>query len=88
MLFVWVAALRVLTVDFNYNGTVDAADFAVWKNNLGRSASVLNGNGSGASTVVQADYDLWKENYVRPGVSAGDFNGGRCYQRSRLHDLA
>jgi T5SS/PEP-CTERM-associated repeat protein len=49
--------------DFNYDGSVDAADFTVWQDNLGLTASVLNGNGSGAATVVQADYLLWKTNF-------------------------
>ena len=47
----------------NYDGVVDAADFTVWQDNLGLAASVLNGNGSGAATVVQADYLLWKTNF-------------------------
>ena len=45
--------------DFNYDGTVDAADYTLWKDNLGLASSALNGNGSGAATVVQADYLLW-----------------------------
>jgi len=57
------AATPVLGGDFNYDGTVDAADFTVWQDNLGLSASALNGNGSGATTVVHADYLLWKTNF-------------------------
>ncbi len=49
--------------DYNGNGTVDAADYTVWKNNLGGDSSVLGGNGSGSSTVVQADYDLWLQRF-------------------------
>jgi len=49
--------------DFNYDGTVDAADYTVWQDNLGLSSSALNGNGSGSATVVQADYLLWKTNF-------------------------
>ena len=49
--------------DFNYDGTVDAADFTVWQDNLGLDSSALNGNGSGATTVVHADYLLWKTNF-------------------------
>ena len=53
----------VLTGDFNSDGVIDAADFTVWQDNLGLSASALNDNGSGAATVVQADYLLWKTNF-------------------------
>ena len=49
--------------NFNYDGTVDAADYTVWQDNLGLSTSALNGNGSGAATVVQANYLLWKTNF-------------------------
>ena len=49
--------------DFDNNGVVDAADFTVWQDNMGLSASALNGNGSGAATAVQADYLLWKINF-------------------------
>ncbi len=54
--------------DFNGDNTVDAADYTVWRDNLGGDSSVLNGNGSGDATVVQADYDLWVANY---GTSGG-----------------
>jgi xylan 1,4-beta-xylosidase len=49
--------------DFNGNGVVDAADYTLWRDNLGGDSSVLSGNGSGSATVVQADYDLWKQNF-------------------------
>lgn len=49
--------------DFNNDNKVDAADYTVWRDNFGGNSSVLNGNGSGAATVVQADYDLWKAQF-------------------------
>ena len=52
-----------LSGEFNHDGTLDAVDFTVWQDNLGLDAAVLNGNGSGAATVVQADYLLWKTNF-------------------------
>ncbi len=56
--------------DFNSDGVVNAADFTVWQDNLGLSASALNGNGSGAATVVQADYLLWAQNFTGLGASS------------------
>ena len=58
-----LSTTMVLTGDFNSDGVFDAADYIVWQDNLGLSASALNGNGSGAATVVQADYLLWKTNF-------------------------
>lgn len=49
--------------DYNDDGTVDAADYTVYRDNLGLDSSALNGNGSGAGTVVVADYDLWVAGY-------------------------
>ncbi len=52
--------------DFNGDGRVDAADYTVWRDNFGSSAS-LNGNGdeSGMSVGVVdgADYTHWRSNF-------------------------
>jgi len=69
-----VGACIPLAGDFNVDGVVNSADYTHWKDNLGNNSLALNGNGSGAATVVQADYDLWKENFGRPGAGIGDFN--------------
>lgn len=58
--------------DFNNDGTVNAADYTVWRDNLGLDSAALNGNGTGAATVVNADYDLWKANFgSTSGAGAG-----------------
>ncbi len=49
--------------DYNADGTVDAADYTVYRDNLGGDSSALNGNGSGGTTVVAADYTLWANNF-------------------------
>ena len=54
----------VLAGDYSGNGTVDAADYTIFRDNLGGDSAVLNGNGSGAATVVQADSALWKQNFA------------------------
>jgi hypothetical protein len=56
--------------DYNNSGTVDAADFTIYQDNLGGNSSVLNDNGSGAATVVQADYQLWKDNFGNTSSAA------------------
>ena len=60
----------VLPGDYNQDGLVDAADYTVWRDNLGGSAAALNGNGTGEPTVVQADYALWRSNYGSSLISA------------------
>ncbi len=56
--------------DYNGNGVVDAADYTIFRDNLGGNSAVLGGNGSGAATVVQADYDLWKQNFGSSGTGS------------------
>lgn len=62
--------------DFNADGTVDAADYVVWRNHLGGNFDLnANGdeNGSSARIVDLADYDLWRANFgatLNVGTSA------------------
>ncbi|TWT90378.1 hypothetical protein Mal64_07670 [Pseudobythopirellula maris] len=54
----------VLVGDFNDNGVVDAADFTVWRDNLGAGdESSINNAGDGLGGVDMADYDLWVANF-------------------------
>ncbi len=56
--------------DFNNDGTVDAADYTVWRDNLNGDAAALNGNGSGGATVTTADYDLWVANFSNAAAAS------------------
>ena len=55
--------------DYNNNGTVDAADYPVWRNALGQSVTLPNDSTPG--TVTQADYDVWKANFGLAGGPTG-----------------
>ncbi len=63
-----------LAGDFNTDGMVDAADYNLWQDNLGLDAAVLGGNGSGAATVVEADYLLWKGQFGQSVASGSEAN--------------
>ncbi len=52
-----------LAGDFNDDGSVDAADYTVWRDNLGGSVVALNGNGNGDGNIDSLDYDLWVLNF-------------------------
>jgi hypothetical protein len=57
--------------DFNNNMVVDAADYTVWRNNLGAAeGSLLNGNGNGG-TVDETDYALWKMHFGETPPGSG-----------------
>jgi hypothetical protein len=55
-------------MDYNGNGTVDAADYTVWRDNLGATGIAPPGDGNGKDGVTQLDYDNWAANY---GANAG-----------------
>lgn len=50
--------------DYNENGTVDAADFVVWRN----GPATLPNEGASPGVVNQADYDFWR---ARFGATSG-----------------
>ncbi len=61
------------SADGNCDGRVDAADYTVWRDNLGLVAGDYDGNGS----LDEADYASWKSSFgqtVTPGTGA-DGNG-------------
>lgn len=55
--------------DYNNNLVVDAADYTVWRNNLG-GASLPN-EGASPGIVDQADYAFWKTNFGNSGSGSG-----------------
>jgi Dockerin type I domain/PEP-CTERM motif len=62
-----------LAGDFNGDHKVNAADYTVWRNNLGATeGSLLNNNGNGG-TIDETDYAIWKAHF---GQSNGAGAGG------------
>jgi hypothetical protein len=52
--------------DYNASGTVDAADYVVWRKTLASQVIAYSGaDGSGNGVVDPADHDLWKANFGR-----------------------
>ena len=59
--------------DYNANGTVDAADYVLWRNHLGTSTQLQNEvSGTTPGMVTQEDYDAWR---ARFGNIAGAGSG-------------
>jgi hypothetical protein len=54
--------------DFNLDGTVDAADYVVWRNLSGQAGAGLVADGNGDGMVDGDDYQLWKSHF---GQTAG-----------------
>lgn len=59
--------------DYNNNGVVDAADYALWRDNEGSGTPLLNDNGLG-TPIGTAHYNLWREHFgeeIGAGSGAG-----------------
>lgn len=67
---VTVSAPPALLGDYNENGIVDAADYTVWRDNLG---GTLLPNDPTPGTVDSTDYDFWKAHF---GATLGAGSGG------------
>lgn len=53
---------NLLTGDYNGDGSVDAADYTVWRDSF-NSTTELAADGSGNGLIDDADYDVWVANY-------------------------
>lgn len=53
--------------DYNLDGIVDAADYSVWRDNLGSETALVNDDTPG---VGDDDYDRWKANFGATPTSA------------------
>jgi hypothetical protein len=75
----WFGQLLTLPIivaidgDYNMDGTVDAADYVVWRKTLGQlvtASSGADGNGNGA--IDNGDYNIWRAHFGQTlGSSAG-----------------
>ncbi len=56
--------LPAVSGDYNSDGVVDAADYTVWRDNLGQVVTLPNeGEGVTPGEVTSEDYDFWVANY-------------------------
>ncbi len=53
--------------DYNTDSIVDAADYTVWRDNLGAPAGTLQ-NDTDGGIIGQAQYDTWRANYGRANL--------------------
>jgi hypothetical protein len=55
--------------DYNSDGTVDAADYTLWRDNLGAEAGTLPNDTTGEAIGV-AQYQQWRQNYGNSNVGS------------------
>jgi hypothetical protein len=57
-----LGTVRILG-DYNGNGTVDAADYVIWRDTLGQSGNGLVADGNGNDRIDDGDYDVWRSHF-------------------------
>ncbi len=69
-----LADLPNLPGDFNGDGTVDSADYTVWRDNLGTNVSLPN-EATTFGQVTEEDYETWRASFgAIANALPGDFN--------------
>jgi T5SS/PEP-CTERM-associated repeat protein len=68
---VLLSVLNIPLGDYNHNGFVDAADYAVWRDTLGQMGIGLAADGNHNGSVDAGDYEVWRGNFGKPAVGAG-----------------
>lgn len=58
-----------LSGDYNRNGKVDAADYSIWRDQLGQSGN-LAADGNEDNVVDMKDFELWRANFGRTESAA------------------
>jgi hypothetical protein len=62
----------LLAGDFNRDGSVNAADYVLWRKMDGQHvARGIGADGNGDGTVDVTDYGLWQSNFGRTSTGAG-----------------
>jgi hypothetical protein len=66
-------AVAVPTGDYNHNGTVDAADYVIWRHTFGNSVAPFGSGADGNSNggIDLGDYAYWRERYGNAPVGVG-----------------
>jgi mannan endo-1,4-beta-mannosidase len=67
----WNNLAAALPGDYNLDGTVNAADYTVWRNSFGRTGTGLAADGDGNGTIDNGDYDVWQLYFGETAAGSG-----------------
>lgn len=57
--------------DYNQNGTVDAADYAVWRDTMGQAGVGLAADGNGNNQIDSGDFNVWRSKFGQMLLGSG-----------------
>jgi hypothetical protein len=64
------SATSLVAGDYNADGSVDAADYVVWRTTVGQSGTGLAADGNGDGEIDHVDYELWRAGFGRSSPDA------------------
>jgi hypothetical protein len=71
--------------DYNNDGTVNAADYIVWRQHLGQTFALPNRDGTNSGAINAADYAYWASHFGQhSGAGAGASTGTAAPEPSSL----
>jgi hypothetical protein len=64
----------LLVGDYNDDGAVDAADYVVWRKNVGLTVALPNRDTANSGPITEDDFDSWRENFgnTHPGSGSAE----------------
>lgn len=66
----FIAGVMAINADYNYDGTVDAADYVVWRQTLGEFGTFQLADGNGDGVVTTADFNVWRAAFGASSINA------------------
>jgi hypothetical protein len=69
-----VNAVAAINADFNGNGIVDAADYAVWRSTRDQAGAALAADADGNGIIDLDDYQLWRARFGTTTLARGADN--------------
>lgn len=74
--------------DYDGNGTVERADYDVWKASFGLSGPGIAADGNGDGFVNAADYTIWRDNLGASATAGGSGGGSGAFQEELQRSYA
>ncbi|MEX0641609.1 MAG: hypothetical protein WD468_02855, partial [Pirellulales bacterium] len=68
--FVSIGGVPALDGDYNGDGMVDAADYVMWRSNVGQMKGTLPNDSSPDDPIGISQYELWTANFGAPSAAA------------------